>query len=170
MILEDKLREKSSNLLHLVEVAFYIVVGVLLAVAAGGGVFRAGSLLWGSKASGSGDYGLQVLDQVLLVLMVIELLHTVRMSVRSQTLILEPFLIVGIMASIRRVLVITMQAAKMTEQGAAQAQGQSGGAAGGTFTETMMELGLLGLLILVLVFSIYLLRRASAAREELLEG
>ena len=168
MILEDRLREKSSNFLHLVEVAFYILVGVLLAVAAGGGVFRAGALLWGSKASGSGDYGLQVLDQVLLVLMVIELLHTVRMSVRSQTLILEPFLIVGIMASIRRVLVITMQAAKMTEQGSAQ--GQSSGGAGGTFTETMMELGLLGLLILVLVFSIYLLRRAAAQREELVGG
>jgi len=165
VIVEDTLREKSSQYLHLVEVAFYILVGVLLALAAAGGVFRAGVLLWGSKGGVSGDYGLQVLDQVLLVLMVIELLHTVRMSVRSQTLILEPFLIVGIMASIRRVLVITMQAAKMTEQGASQ--DPSGAAAGGTFVATMVELGLLGLLILILVFAIFLLRRASA-KEELL--
>ena len=58
--------------------------------------------------------GVLVLDQLLLVLMLVELLHTVRISVRSEALIMEPFLTVGLIASIRRVLVITMQAAQET--------------------------------------------------------
>ena len=102
-----------------------------------------------------------VLDRLLLVLMLVELLHTVRISVRSEALIMEPFLIVGLIASIRRVLVITMQAAKMTEQ----AQPQTGGEAAAAFEHTMIELGLLGFLILVFVFAIYLLRRSPADKE-----
>jgi hypothetical protein len=109
------------------------------------------------------DYGVGVLvlDQLLLVLMLVELLHTVRISVRSETLIMEPFLIVGLIASIRRVLVITMQAAKMTEQG----QPQAGDAPSAAFRNTMIELGLLGFLTLIFVFSIYLLRRSSSREE-----
>jgi hypothetical protein len=105
------------------------------------------------------DYslGLLVLDQLLLVLMMIELLHTVRISVRSEALMMEPFLIVGLIASIRRVLVITMQVAKMTEQG----QPQVVDAANATFRNTMVELGMLGFVILVLVSAISLLRRSS---------
>jgi len=72
------------------------------------------------------------------------------------------FLIVGLIASIRRVLVITMQAAKMTEEGHGSADTTS------VFRNSMLELGLLGILVLVFVLSIYLLRRASL-REKLVE-
>lgn len=37
--------------------------------------------------------------------MIVELLHTVRISIQSQALTMEPFLVVGLIASIRRVLV-----------------------------------------------------------------
>ena len=137
----------------------YIIVGALLSAAAIGEVIQAGALSWRSATGHAPvDYALLVLDRLLLVLMIIELLHTVRMSVRSQTLIMEPFLIVGLIASIRRVLVITMQAAKMTEQG----QSPAGDAAVAFFRYTMLELGLLGFLILVFVFAIYFLRRSSS--------
>ena len=164
MFLEAKLREKATEYLHVTEALLYIVVGILLSVAAVGGVIQAGALLWRAVLSTApADYGVLVLDRLLLVLMLIELLHTVRISVRSQTLIMEPFLIVGLIASIRRVLVITMQAAKITEPG----QPQSTEAAAAVFRNTMLELGLLGLLILAFVVAIYLLRRSSS-REELL--
>ena len=163
MIFENKMRETSAQYLHVFEALLYIVVGALLSAAAVGEAIQAGALLWRSAVDkGPGGYGLVVLDQLLLVLMLVELLHTVRISVRSQSLIMEPFLIVGLMASIRRVLVITMQAAKMTEQG----QPQAGEIAGAAFRNTMVELGLLGVLTLIFVFSIYLLRRSSP-REEL---
>jgi hypothetical protein len=163
--LPDKLRDKTSEYLHTIEAFLYIAVGALLAAGAAGGVLQAGALLWRSgMGKALSDYGVAVLvlDQLLLVLMLIELLHTVRISVRSEELIMEPFLIVGLIASIRRVLVITMQAA-MTEQG----QPQGTGAASVAFRNTMVELGILGFLILVFVFAIYLLRRSSI-REALL--
>jgi len=41
-------------------------------------------------------------EQLLIVLMLVEILHTVRISIRSHKLmIVEPFLIVGLIASIR---------------------------------------------------------------------
>jgi uncharacterized membrane protein (DUF373 family) len=158
------MRETSAQCLHLFEALLYIIVGALLSAAAVGQVIQAGALMWQSAVTKApAGYALAVLDQLLLVLMLVELLHTVRISVRSQSLIMEPFLIVGLMASIRRVLVITMQVAKMTEQG----QPQAGETAMATFRNTMVELGLLGVLILIFVFSIYLLRRSSP-REELI--
>ncbi len=160
MISQDKLRDNASGYLHIVEAFLYIAVGALLAAGAAGGAIQAGELLWRSGTGrGIGGYslGVLVLDQLLLVLMLIELLHTVRISVRSEALVMEPFLIVGLIASIRRVLVITMQAAQMTEQG----QPQATDAADVTFRNTMIELGMLGFLILVLVSAIYLLRRSS---------
>jgi len=166
VIFHDQLRDKASEYLHVVEAFLYIAVGGLLAAGAAGGVLHAGALLWRSgmgRAIADYSLGVQVLDQLLLVLMMVELLHTVRISVRSEALIMEPFLIVGLIASIRRVLVITMQAAKITEQG----QPQAADAISAAFRNTMIELGMLGFLILVLVSAIYLLRR-SALREEII--
>jgi len=82
-------------------------VGALLSAAAAGGVIQAGLLLWQSASGAPSTYGLGVLvlDQFLLVLMIVELLHTARISIQSQALTMEPFLVVGLIASIRRVLV-----------------------------------------------------------------
>lgn len=161
--LEEKLRTNSSQHLHLMEATLYIAVGLLLSLAAIAAVVSAGDILWrGIITRTLANYAMLVLDQLLLVLMLIEVLHTVRISLRSQSLLMEPFLIVGMIASIRRVLVITMQAAKMTEQG------QASMAQASTFQNTMLELGVLGLLIFVIAFAIYLLRRTSQ-REELVQ-
>ena len=46
-------------------------------------------------------------DGLLLVLMMIELLCTVRVSMREHSLSAEPFLIAGLIAGVRRVLVIS---------------------------------------------------------------
>jgi uncharacterized membrane protein (DUF373 family) len=83
-------------------------VAALLSAAAAGGVIQAGLLLWQSASGATpSTYGLGVLvlDQFLLVLMIVELLHTARISIQSQALTMEPFLVVGLIASIRRVLV-----------------------------------------------------------------
>jgi uncharacterized membrane protein (DUF373 family) len=52
---------------------------------------------------------LAVLDSSLVLFIVAELLHTVRITVRRHTLDAEPFLVVGIIAVVRRVLVLTAQ-------------------------------------------------------------
>jgi len=46
-----------------------------------------------------------------------QILHTVPISIRSQVLVTEPFLVVGLIASIRRILLITLEAATLTKEG-----------------------------------------------------
>lgn len=146
----------------MLEATFYIAVGIFLSAAALGELAGAVAILWRGVAGGSiAGYGLQVLDQLLIVLVLVEILHTVRISIRSKEIIIEPFLIVGLIASIRRVLVITMQAAKLTEEG------HNSTATTVTFQNSMIELGLLGFLVLMFVVSIHLLRRGS--REHLVK-
>ncbi len=55
---------------------------------------------------------LTLLDKGLLLFMVAELLHTVRITVNERALAAEPFLIVGLIAGIRRVLILTAQTEK----------------------------------------------------------
>ncbi len=49
------------------------------------------------------------LDSLMVVLMIVELLHTILLFLRTHKFRHEPFLVVGIIAGIRRLLVITAQ-------------------------------------------------------------
>lgn len=88
-----------------------------------------------------------------------EIPHTVRISIRSHVLVTEPFL-VGLIATIRRILVITLEAANLTRPETWTKNGEA------IFRASVIELGLLGALVLILVIAIYLLRRSPPAREE----
>ncbi len=50
----------------------------------------------------------RVLNDVLLILMLVELASTIMLSLRGIMLTVEPFLIVGFIAAVRRILVITI--------------------------------------------------------------
>ncbi len=93
----------------------------------------------------------ELLDRLLLILMVVEILYTVQVSLREHTLSAEPFLVVGLIAGVRRILVLTAEFSDMIEQG------------GDVFRNAMIELGLLTLLVLGLVGALTLLRRQGAA-------
>ena len=88
------------------------VVLVLIAVAL---VFVAVLLLYSSlydlnEAVHHGEIenkAIQILNTVLLVMMTMEIVYTVAISLESHTLNAEPFLIIGMIAGIRRMLVIT---------------------------------------------------------------
>src|ERR1700730_17789410 len=101
------------------EVAIYHIVGVLLAVTAVAAIASAGRMLWRGFAHWTtSTETLRVLDQLLIVLMVVEILHPVRISIRSHIfLAMEPFLVVGLIASIRRVLIITPLMPSSARQG-----------------------------------------------------
>jgi hypothetical protein len=76
----------------------------------------AGRLLWEAVRSrhdcGPDSAGL---DELLVALMLVEILHTVRISIRSPVLVTEPFLVIGLIASIRRMLVISLELATLTK-------------------------------------------------------
>lgn len=157
----ERLRVHFGEFLSKAEVVIYAALAVLLFATALATIGNAGKMLWEALRHWSvATETLAVLDQLLLVLMLVEILHTVRISIHSHVLVTEPFLVVGLIASIRRMLVITLEAASLTQGGAWSRDGSS------IFRASMFELGLLGLLILVLVFSITLLRRFAPTEEE----
>ena len=141
-----------------------IVFGVALASAGaiefswlGLGFQLAGVLFEALKVFGGAKQMLDVIDRLLFLLMVVEILHTVRVSMRSGRLTCEPFLIVGLIASIRRVLVLTLQTAEQMHAAEWSPQKEA------LFRASMIELGVLAGLILVMVVSIFLLHRARDA-------
>jgi len=135
---------------------------VLLAVTALVTIATAGEILWiGLRHWTIAAQTLRVLNELLIVLMLVEILHTVRVSIRSHVLVPEPFLVVGLIASIRRILVITLEAATLIKEGTWTTEGASD-----IFHSSMIELGLLGLLVLVLVVSITLLRRNASTSKD----
>ncbi len=126
-------------------------------------IATAGKLLWDGLSHWIvAAETLRVLNELLVVLMLVEILHTVRISIRSHILVTEPFLVVGLIASIRRILVITLEAATLSKEGSWSTEGASS-----IFRASMIELALLGLLILIFVFSNTLLRRYAPSPKEL---
>ena len=53
-----------------------------------------------------GNLGIEILDSVLLVMMIMEIVYTVTVSIESHTLVAEPFLIIGAIAAIDRKSVV----------------------------------------------------------------
>lgn len=159
---EEKLRVHFSDYLSKAEVVVYSILAILLFITALATSANAGKMLWDGLVHWTiATQTLLVLDQLLVVLMLVEILHTVRISIHSHHLVTEPFLVVGLIASIRRILVITLEAATLTKGGTWSVEGAS------IFRASMYELGLLGFLILVMVSSIALLRRYAPAPKDL---
>src|SRR5438105_15617525 len=159
-MVEDKLRNHFDYFLGKVEVVIYSVLALLLSVTVLAAIASAGKLLWDALSHWAiATQTLRVLNELLVVLMLVEILHTVRISIRSHVLVTEPFLVVGLIASIRRVLVISLEMATLSKEGAWPKEGDN------IFRYSMIELGLLGLLIFLLVYSITFVRRYPPPRE-----
>jgi uncharacterized membrane protein (DUF373 family) len=154
--LETRIRIGYCDYLSVVEVAIYIMLGTLLAMAAILGVVGAFSLVAGALRNWTGTEAIfELIDRLLLVLMLLEILHTLRISIRSHALVVEPFLVVGLIASIRRILVLGMQAESLTKKENWINGGQP------LFQASMIEFGVLSLVIAVLVGAIFFLRKSS---------
>ena len=151
----------SGKSMAMVEMVIYAALGVILSFAAVYALFTACQTLWHGLAAGeSAKTIVEVIDRLLAVLMLVEILHTVRISIRSHTLVTEPFLVVGLIATIRRMLVITLDAANLTSGSNWANDGQA------RLRASLLELGLLGAIVIVLVISIYILRKSQSPNEE----
>lgn len=133
-----------------IEEALYIIVGLLLLAAA---VLVVVGTITGLVSSirthqGAVNIGVVLLDRILLTLIVAELLHTLRFVVLRGEIVVEPFLFVGLIAVVRRILIITAELERQTPGGRA-------------LTNQLLELGLLGVLALALAIAIYLVRRSG---------
>src|ERR1700722_17742816 len=158
---ESRFQLFSNESLSMVEVALYAAVGLILSLTALFALFTACQALWqGLSAEASAKTVVEVIDRLLVVFMLVEILHTVRISIRSHTLVTEPFLIVGLIATIRRILVITLNAANLTNNANWTNDGRA------KLHASMLELALLGGTVIVLVLSIHILRKSKSPEEE----
>ncbi len=92
-----------------------------------------------------------LLDRILLILLVVELLYTVQVSFREHGLIPEPFLLVGLIAAFRRILVLTAEFADLRDKPETE------------FQHLIIELAVLTFMIVALVVSLVLLRKRGVA-------
>jgi uncharacterized membrane protein (DUF373 family) len=164
----DVQRERSAvervaiRILTTTEHAVFFVIGVLLFVVA--------LVLLGHAAVSIGamfapnahviQAATTFLDRILLVLMLVELAYTVVLSLRGAVLVAEPFLVVALIAVIRRILVITV------------GEPRTNGVERAASSATLWELGVLTVVVLVFVGSIVLLRlrHRSRADDRILAG
>jgi uncharacterized membrane protein (DUF373 family) len=107
-------------------------------------------------ATGIGDDGVtdtasSVLDTLLLVFVLVELLSAVRTTISEHRLVAEPFLLVGVIATIKELVVTANEARDKS---------------GAEFDDSAIEIGVLSGLLLVLAVALFLLRRKEREPEE----
>lgn len=145
---DDRLRRNVSLAFARVQDVVYVALGILLALTVAGLLVRGGVDLVRALAGGVDARAIVVLlDRILLALMVVELLYTLQVSFREHALVPEPFLLLALIASVRRILVITAEFGAQTRPDET------------LFHQVMWELALLTTLIVVLVASVVILRR-----------
>jgi uncharacterized membrane protein (DUF373 family) len=98
-------------------------------------VFEAGPL----------ETALMVLDRVLLIFIFAELLNTIGIVVREREIVAEPFLLIGLIAVVRRILLVTAE----TERAVTPEE----------FLNHVIELGVLTALVISLATALYFTRR-----------
>jgi uncharacterized membrane protein (DUF373 family) len=150
-------QREAPRLFEHIERALAIGIGVLLSLAALLALTGAATLAWDGAVQWPQTRSLfGIVERLLFVLMLVEILHTVRASIQSHVLACEPFLVVGMIATIRRILVVTLETSDHPTESAQPVGAMS------AFDNAMIELSVLGLLTLVLSVAIYLSRRSKA--------
>ncbi len=91
------------------------------------------------------ETALEVLDKVLLIFIFAELLGTISTIVREREVTAEPFLLIGLIAVVRRILAVTAS----IEQNLGTPR----------FDDLILELGVLTVLVLALSGALYFARR-----------
>jgi uncharacterized membrane protein (DUF373 family) len=140
-----------AEILGLSERVVYYVAAVALLVTVGMLFVSAGDSILRVREVGPLETALEVLDRVLLIFIFAELLGTISTIVREREVKAEPFLLIGLIAVVRRILGVTVS----IEQSLGTPE----------FTSLLLELGVLTGLVLTLTTALYFTRRMEGRRE-----
>jgi len=133
------------------EQGIYVLTAALLVVTAALLLFTIARTLVSSLRTGPvRDEALKALDSLLIVLMIVELLHTIRLFIVEHALVPEPFLIIALIAGVRRMLILTTEASQFIQTKPEQ------------FRMAMIEMALLLVSFIVIAGAILLLRQTAA--------
>lgn len=142
-----------TRALEFAENAIYAGIVLFLVVAAGALLMLAGRSTWTAFTEPGQGSVLDLLDVLLLLFIIVELLFAVRTTIEKRELVAEPFLLVGILASIKEIVVLSVEAAGAIGSGA-------------EFDDRMTEIAVLGVLVLLLGATALLLRRKEREPDE----
>lgn len=145
---EKRSREATERIFGFIEDALYVLVAAALSIA---GLIYFGYVVY-SFVDDFSDLSLSILildllDGLLLVFIITELIHTIRAVIDEKVLISEPFLVVGVVAAIRRLVVVSAEAKDLLGKP--------------EFGDAMLELGVLTGTVVLLGGTIFLLRHTS---------
>ena len=139
---------------HHGENVVYAASGVVLLAGAGATL---GGIVWRlvqDIGEGVNEAVTHALDGLLLVFILLELLAAVRATMVERKLVAEPFLLVGIIASIKEIVVTTLEAQDYK------------GKPGEQFDHAMIEIGVLAMLVILLAVATLLVRRKEREPSE----
>ncbi len=132
-------------MLSAAEDVIYIGIAALLVMAAGVLLVLAADELLDVFDELAADPVVEVLDTLLLLFIFVELLFAVRTTIAKRELVAEPFLLVGILASIKEIVVLSVKAAEDIGRGS-------------MFRDQLWQIGVLGGVVLLLGATAWLLR------------
>jgi uncharacterized membrane protein (DUF373 family) len=142
-----------SGTLDAFERIAYVAIALALSVPIVMLVFSAAISMLEVSEVGVLETSLTVLDRVLLAFIFVELIDTVRVTVRERGIfIAEPFLLVGLIAVVRRILLLTAEIERVSAE---------------EFQNKLIELGVMTGLVIVLTVALYFTRRMRLSEKEL---
>lgn len=150
----DKELHGIERALHLAETVLYVAAAAVLLVGAAATLGSIGYHLVKDLRHGVPEAVAHALDGLLLAFILLELLAAIRSIMAEHSLVAEPFLIVGILAAIKEIVVLALVAQDEL------------GKPGQEFENAMTEIGVLGGIILLLAVAMYLVRRKEREPEE----
>ena len=149
----ERYKRLFTGVLDAFERVAYLAIALALSVPIVMLVFSAAISMLEVSEVGVLETSLTVLDRVLLAFIFVELIDTVRVTVRERGIfIAEPFLLVGLIAVVRRILLVTAELER---------------ASGEAFRNMLIELGVMTGLVIVLTISLYFTRRMRLSEKEL---
>ena len=142
------MRDKTEKAFGFVEDILYVLVALALSLA---GLILFGYAIYeaikGVQEESVSTVILALLDTLLLVFIITEIIHTIRAVLDEKILVSEPFLVVGIVAAIRRLVVVSAEAKDLFGKP--------------TFGDAMLEIGVLTGTVLALGATIFMLRHTE---------
>lgn len=142
---EEDRQRFADRVLGMLEDAVYWAIALLLVVGSVALVIAQFNTMLRLRNTPASTVMVEILDGLLLIFIFVELLYAVRTSLRSHEIVAEPFLIVGILAGIKEIVVLSVEAATLLDKGP-------------DFSRAVVEIGVLGGVVLVLALAAFVLR------------
>jgi uncharacterized membrane protein (DUF373 family) len=148
----DRYKRVFTGILDAFERIAYVAIALALSIPIVMLVFSAALSMLEVYEVGVLETALTVLDRVLLAFIFVELIDTVRVTVRERGIfIAEPFLLVGLIAVVRRILLLTAEIERASAE---------------EFQNMLIELGVMTGLVIVLTGALYFTRRMRLSEKE----